>query len=416
MKTIAVVGGGISGLMSAYLLSRRYTVWLFEQDGRLGGHTNTIRIDTPEGPVALDTGFLVHNTRTYPNLVRVFTQLGIATKPSDMSFSVACPVTGLEYSSRGVLGFFAQPANLARPEHYRLLLDIARFNREAPRLMSHPEAEHWTLESFVDREGYSRVFVERYLVPMTSAIWSAPVSAMRAFPIRRMVTFMQNHGMLSMGTQLIWRVVTGGSDTYIKPMIAPLADRVRTASPVVSIRRDDRGVEIVTADQQRQRFDEVVLACHGDRVLGLLAEPTADERQVFGAFRTTPNEAILHSDARLLPQSPRARASWNYRLADDPDRPPSVTYDLNRLQGLACKTQYCVTLNPHAPIDESRVIRRIHYRHPQFTVDTDRAQAQWNLVSGVNRTHYAGAYWRYGFHEDGALSAVRVAESLGVSW
>ena len=414
MKTIAVVGGGISGMMAAYLLSRRYTVWLFEQDCRLGGHTNTIRIDTPEGPVALDTGFLVHNTRTYPNLVRVFSQLGIETKPSDMSFSVTCPVTGLEYSSRGVSGFFAQTANLARPDHYRLLWDIARFNREAPRVVARDDADTLTLDGFVARHGYSQVFVERYLIPMTSAIWSAPVAAMRAFPIRRMVTFMQNHGMLSMGTQLIWRVVTGGSDTYIGPMTAPLGDRVRSGVPVISVRRDEGGVEIVLADQQRQRFDEVVLACHGDRVLGLLADPTDDERSVFSAFRTTPNDAILHSDERLLPSSPRARASWNYRLAADPDSPPSVTYDLNRLQGLACRTQYCVTLNPHTAIDESRIIRRIQYRHPQFTVDTDRAQAQWDRVSGVNRTHYAGAYWRYGFHEDGALSAVRVAESLGV--
>lgn len=416
MKRIAVIGAGISGLAAAYLLSRRHQVSLFECEQRLGGHTNTVRVQSDAGEVALDTGFLVHNEHTYPGLVRLFHELSVATDCSDMSFSVSCPATGIEYSSRGALGFFAQPRNVVRLDHYRLLRDIIRFNREAPKILTTPGADAVTLGEFVAREGYGDAFTTRYLVPMTSAIWSASTASMAAFPMGMLVRFMQNHGMLSLASPIPWRVVRGGSDSYIAPMTRPFADRIHLGARIESVRRGDRAVSLVFADGSTQTFDEVVLACHGDQVLPLLADPTDAERDVFGAFTTTVNETVLHTDARVLPQSPRARASWNYRLDGGPQQPPSVTYDLNRLQGLTGRTQYCVTLNPRAPLDESLIIRRFIYRHPQFTSATIVAQGKWSEVSGRHRTHYCGAYWRYGFHEDGVVSAQRMAADLGVAW
>ncbi len=416
MKRVAVIGAGIAGMAAANLLSRRHRVWLFEQDSRLGGHTHTMRVPTDAGDVALDTGFLVYNESTYPGLVRLFQELGVATQPSDMSFSVTCPSSGFAYSSRGVSGYFAQPRNIVRLDHYRLLRDIVRFNREAPKVLARPGAESWTLDAFVRDENYSDVFTQRYLVPMTAAIWSASAETIGGFPMPMLVRFMQNHGMLSLNSPLRWRVVKGGSDSYIAPLLAPLAERIQLNAPVRSLRRD-AGEVVVTFDERRQMvFDEVVLACHGDQVLPLLADPSDAEREVFGSFTTTRNDTVLHTDARVLPPSPRARASWNYRLDGGPDQPPSVTYHLNRLQGIASRTSYCVTLNPRAPLDESKVLRRFEYRHPQFTRAAVAAQARWAQVSGVNRTHYCGAYWRYGFHEDGVVSAQRVAGDLGVAW
>jgi len=416
VKRIAVIGAGIAGMAAANLINRRHRVWLFEQDGRLGGHTQTIRVPTADGELALDTGFLVYNESTYPGLVRLFNQLGVATQASDMSFSVTCPSSGIEYSSRGASGYFAQPRNIVRLDHYRLLRDIVRFNREAPAVLAQPGAETWTLESYVRDKKYSDVFTQRYLIPMTSAIWSVSAETIRGFPMPTLVRFMQNHGMLSLASRIVWRVVQGGSDSYVAPLLAPLAERIQLNARVHSIRRGADAVVVTFGDQRRMAFDEVVLACHGDQVLPLLADPSDAEREVFGSFTTTRNETVLHTDARVLPHAPRARASWNYRLDGGPDQPPSVTYDLNRLQGLASRTSYCVTLNPRAPLDESKVIRRLEYRHPQFTRAAVAAQSRWAEVSGVNRTHYCGAYWRYGFHEDGVVSAERVARDFGVSW
>lgn len=416
MKHVAVIGSGISGLAAAYLISRRHRVSLFEREPRLGGHTQTIVVDDAAGPQALDTGFLVHNDRTYPNLVRLFAETGIETRTSDMSFSVTCPTTGLEYSSRGVRGFFAQRRRIASLSQYRLLRDIVRFNREAPAVLEATVAETWTLKDYLQRHRYGSEFAERYLVPMASAIWSTSFQGTHAFPVRTLVRFMQNHGMLSVGGHPVWRVVSGGSHAYIPRLTAPLEGRVYTGVRLTAIDRAEDGVTLHFADRPPEPVDEVVLACHGDQVLPLLRTPTAAERDVFQHFTTTTNETWLHRDPRFLPATPWARASWNYRLGGDPDAAPSVTYHLNRLQGLACRTTYCVTLNPQIAVAPDAVIRRLSYRHPRYTVAAVAAQSRWREVSGVARTHYCGAYWRYGFHEDGLLSAIRVAADLGVRW
>lgn len=417
MKRIAVVGSGISGLASAFFLSRRHEVHLFEKDGRLGGHTHTVMAESASGPVALDTGFLVHNDKTYPRLVRLFDELGIETVSSDMCFAVACVGTGLEYSSRGARGFFAQGRNLVNPTHLGLLSEIFRFNREAPRLLATPEASRMTLGEFLDARHFSEVFIHRYLLPMASAIWSASLASIRAFPALTMIRFLDNHGLLAVTGQPMWKTVKGGSATYIPKLTAPLGNRIHAGASIEGMRRDESGVTIRFAGgRPDERFDEVVLACHGDQVLPLLDDPTDTERDVFSQFRTTLNEAWLHTDASVLPVREAARASWNYRLHDDTDEAPTVTYDLNRLQKLTTTEQFCVTLNPKGDIDDRAVIRRMSYEHPLYDHAAIRAQERWADVSGTHRTHYCGAYWFYGFHEDGLRSALRVANALGVEW
>ena len=417
MKRLAVVGSGISGLAAAYFLSRRHEVHLFEKDGRLGGHTHTVLADSTSGPVALDTGFLVHNDKTYPRLVRLFAELGIDTVSSEMCFAVASIGTGFEYSSRGVRGFFAQPRNLVSPTHLGLLAEIFRFNREAPRLLATPEAAGMTLGEFLDAFLFSELFTHRYLLPMASAIWSASLASIRAFPALTMIRFLDNHGLLAVSGQPMWKTVKGGSATYIPKLTAPLGNRMHLAASIDGIRRDDTGVTIrFAAGRSDLRFDDVVLACHGDQVLPLLDDATETERDVFSNFRTTMNEAVLHTDESVLPVRKAARASWNYRLHDDTDLAPTVTYDLNRLQQLTTNEQFCVTLNPNGDIDDRKVIRRMSYQHPLYDHAAIRAQERWADVSGTHRTHYCGAYWFYGFHEDGLRSALRVASALGVEW
>jgi predicted NAD/FAD-binding protein len=393
MKRIAVIGSGISGLASAYLLSRRHIVHLFERSERLGGHTHTVTVQSSAGPVALDTGFLVHNEKTYPGLVRLFREIDVATVASDMCFGVACSATRFEYSSRGPRGFFAQPRNLVSATHLRLLSEILRFNREAPKLLAARDVEWMTLGDFLDAGRFSTEFVHRYLLPMASAIC-----------------------LLAVTGQPTWRVVQGGSATYIPKLIAPLGERVHRSTSITRVGRTEAGVTVQFSDRPAMPFDEVVFACHGDQVLPLLADASDHEREVFGSFRTTTNVAWLHTDTSVLPRRQAARASWNYRLQSEQDAAPTVTYDLNRLQRLRTHERFCVTLNPADAIDDRQVIARVTFRHPQFDHAALRAQRRWAEVSGVRRTHYCGAYWQHGFHEDGLRSALRVARALGVDW
>jgi predicted NAD/FAD-binding protein len=403
-------------MAAAYFLSRKQEVLLFEKASRLGGHTNTIVIENSQGPLAVDTGFIVHNDRTYPNLVRLFGELGVETQASDMSFAVACRKTGFEYSSRGLNGFFAQKQNLFRSRHYELLFEILRFNREAPKLILAAEFPEMTLGEYLDEYRFSAIFSDRYLYPMASAVWSTSREAIRAFPALTLIRFFDNHGMLQITNQPKWKVVRGGSHQYIAPLTAPYRDRIHLGANVTGVTRDERGVTLRLADRPAMRFDEVVFACHGDQVLPLLESPSDAEREILGTFRTTRNEAWLHTDARLLPSRPQARASWNYNLEAEGSPGASVTYHMNRLQSLDLPEDYCVTLNPEGQIDESKVLRKITYHHPLYDRAALRAQARWAEISGRNHTHYCGAYWLYGFHEDGLSSALRVARSLGVSW
>jgi len=416
---IAVIGSGISGLAAAYYLSRKHEVSLFEKDSRLGGHTHTVSVNSSRGPIPVDTGFIVHNDRTYPNLIRLFRELGVETQPSDMSFAVACHKTGFEYSSRGLNGFFAQRSNVLRPGQYRLLREILRFNRSAPALLDQPGAETATIGDLLDDGHYHPEFTERYLFPMACAVWSMSLDTIRSFPALTLIRFFDNHGMLGINTHPKWKTIRGGSREYIPPITAPYKDRIYRNTDIACIARSADAVTIHFRPQPKGQptpmtFDQVVFACHGDQILPLLESPTADERDVLRHFLTSLNATCLHTDSRLLPRRERSRASWNYNLGLDTRDAVTVTYHMNRLQSLGTSEDYCVTLNADGAVDPNKVLRKMVYEHPLYTRDALRSQQRWDEISGHNRTHYCGAYWFYGFHEDGLNSALRVARALGV--
>ena len=393
-------------------------MFLFERDERLGGHTNTVTVNSSRGSLPIDTGFIVHNDQTYPNLIRLLTELGVPRMNSDMSFAVSCRRTGYEYSSRGLRGYFAQPGNVFKPSAYALFGEIRRFNKIAPRLLERPDAGKLKLGDFLDEHHFGQFFREFYLFPMASAIWSCAHNAVREFPAAMLTRFFHNHGMLTVNGHPQWKTIPGGCSRYIAPITAPYKQRVFSGVKIRSVARDEQGVTLKFADgRPEMRFDEVVFATNCDRVLPLLERPSDDERDVLRRFSTSRNDVVLHCDDNLLPRSPAARASWNYLLhldARNGGGPATMTYHMNRLQGLPVGENYCVTLNASAAIRPEKILRRLVYDHPIFTLDSMRAQQGWRKISGVNRTHFCGAYWFYGFHEDGVNSALRVAESLGV--
>jgi predicted NAD/FAD-binding protein len=411
---VAVIGSGISGMAAAYYLSRKHQVFLFEKEPRLGGHTHTITVESSRGPLAVDTGFIVHNDRNYPNLVKLFAELGVETLPSDMSFGVSCRKTGFEYSSRGLNGFFAQRKNLVNTGQYRLLGQILRFNREAPKLLADSEAASLTLGDFIEQGKYTDLFTERYLYPMACAVWSMSPDAIREFPAVTLIRFFENHGMLGINTHPNWKVLRGGSSSYIGPLTNPYKDCILTGVDIESVVRSETSATLRLRDRSELNFDEVVFACHGNQILPLLERPTFQERSILANFTTSRNEVCLHTDSSILPRRPEARASWNYTLNSDRGSGATLTYHMNRLQSLPVPEDYCVSLNSNGNIDPSKVLRRLVYHHPLYTSDAVRAQARWNEISGKNHTHFCGAYWFYGFHEDGLNSALRVARALGV--
>jgi predicted NAD/FAD-binding protein len=411
---IALIGSGISGMAAAYYLSRRHEVFLFEKERRLGGHTNTVTVESGRGPLAVDTGFIVHNDRTYPNLVKLFAELRVETQPSDMSFAVACPQSGYEYSSRGLNGFYAQRANLVRLNQHRLLREILRFNREALKLLGQAAADGLALDDVIERGRYAPMLAERYLYPMASAVWSMSIEAVRRFPALTLLRFFENHGMLGINTHPRWKVIRGGSSSYIPPLTAPYKERIYKGVDIQSVERSQTGVTLRFRDRPPMSFDHVVFSCHAEQALPLLEAPSDSERDILSRFTTTRNEVCLHTDSRLLPRRRRARASWNYRLSQNRGASATLTYHMNRLQSLPGPEDYCVTLNADGSIDAAKVLRRMVYRHPLYDRTAIQAQARWSDISGRNRTHFCGAYWFYGFHEDGLNSALRVARALEV--
>jgi predicted NAD/FAD-binding protein len=331
-----------------------------------------------------------------------------------MSFSVTNRQSGFEYSSHGVNGFFAQRSNLFRPAHYLLLNEILRFNCTAPQMLNHPKAAAMTIGDLIDEGRYHSVFTEHYLYPMSAAVWSMSLDSIRSFPAFTLLRFFENHGLLQLNNHFVWKVIRGGSNTYIPLLSAPFKDRIHTGVLVASVSRLETGVTLNFADRPAMAFDQVVLACHGDQALPLLEKPTDAERDVMGSFKTSTNVATLHTDRTLLPRRKRAWASWNYNLGMTASTAATVTYHMNRLQSLNDPLEYCVTLNGESAIDAAKVLRRIVYHHPLYTQEAVRAQGRWSEISGQNRTHFCGAYWFYGFHEDGLNSALRVARALSV--
>jgi len=409
---IAVVGAGISGLAAAHLLSRAHEVTVFEANDYPGGHTHTHDVRIGEKIWAVDSGFIVFNERTYPNFIKLLNRLGVASQPTEMSFSVVDRRSGLQYRSTNLNTLFAQRRNLFRPSFWRLLADILRFRREFPRWYGSEDLSV-SLGELVRTGGYSRSFVDQFLVPMGSAIWSADPARFLDFPAAAFVTFFHNHGILDLRDQPRWLVIAGGSREYVKPLCAPFRNRLRLSSPVVRVRRHPDRVEILPRGGEAERYDQLVLACHSDQALALLADATPAEREILGAIPYQKNEAVLHTDRAWLPSRRRAWASWNCLIPEKTLAAPCLTYYMNRLQSLEAPQPFCVTLNPPVAIAEERVLRRMVYHHPVYSEAAFRAHRRWEEINGTNRTWFCGAYWGYGFHEDGLNSALAVCKKFG---
>ena len=410
---IAIIGSGISGLTSAHLLNRSHEITLFEASDWIGGHTHTVDVTVDGRNYAVDTGFIVFNDWTYPNFIRLLGLLGVRFKPTTMSFSVTDPDSGLEYNGNNFNSLFAQRRNLLSPGFWGMLRDIVRFNKEALRDLEEQRiSADTTLDQYLKAGKYGERFILHYIVPMGSAIWSMSMADMLAFPLQAFVRFFKNHGLLSVTHRPQWQVIEGGSSAYVAPLIAPMADRIRVNCAVTRVERDADGVVIHSAAGV-ERFDKVVFACHSDQALTLLTAPSAAEQSILGAMPYADNEVVLHTDTRLLPECELAQAAWNYRLGGPGHTSAAVTYDMNLLQGIDSPTRFCVSLNQSAGISPFKVLAKYTYAHPQFSLAAVAAQARWEELNGANHTWYCGAYWGNGFHEDGVVSALRVAGALG---
>jgi predicted NAD/FAD-binding protein len=407
---IAIIGAGISGLVAAHRLHPRHEITIYEADPRIGGHTHTVEVEVDGERHAVDTGFIVYNEHTYPHFTRLLADLGVETQPSDMSFAIRCERTGLEWGSRGLRGVFAQPSNAARPSFVRMLRDIARWNREAHALLAGGD-EKVSLGDYLRGAEYSDGFVEHYVIPIGAAIWSADPASFREMPAATFARFFANHGLLALRPALEWRVVRGGSARYVERLVAPFRDRIRASCRVRAVRRLPGRVEVAAGDGTRA-FDHVVLAVHSDQALRLLADASDLERRVLGAISYQENEVVLHSDESLLPRRRAARASWNYCIPAAAQPRALVTYDMNRLQGIATKRRLLVTLNGAGRIAPERVLRRFVVHHPVYDAAALAAQRLHGAISGRERTHFCGAYWGYGFHEDGMRSALAACAPL----
>lgn len=409
---IAIVGSGISGLVAAHRLHATHDITLFEADGRVGGHSNSVTAERGGERQVVDTGFVVFNDWTYPNFCRLLDELDVSSRPTEMSFSVRDDRSGLEYNGHSLNTLFAQRRNVIRPAFYRMLADILRFNRDARRVAEDPGAEI-TVGEFLARHRYSDEFARWYLLPMGAAIWSCPTGTFASFPVRFMAEFYRNHGLLNVFDRPTWRVVEGGSCSYVEAITRRFRDRIRLNSPVQSVCRIDDRVEVTTRDDPHESFDHVIFACHSDQALAILGDgATPIEREILSAFPYSRNVAVLHTDESVLPRSRRGWASWNYRVDADDDAPPTVTYNMNILQGLRSPRTWCVTLNDESRIDPAQVVERIVYHHPIFTLKRSAAQARHHELLTANRTSFCGAYWGNGFHEDGVVSALSVVEAV----
>ena len=402
---IAVIGTGIAGNVAAYHLAREHDVTVFEADNRIGGHTNTVRVEHEGQGYAIDTGFIVFNERTYPNFISLLDELGVAWQDSDMGFSVQHEGTGLEYSGSTINSLFAQRSNIFRPSFHRMIREILRFNREAPRLLE-STAPQISLQDYLANEKYSREFIDHFILPMGAAIWSAKPDVMGKMPAAFFIRFFQNHGMLSVNDRPVWRVIKGGSNSYVDKLVSGHRDSIRLNAPVEYIRRSTGYVEVKVTGHEIEKFDQVFMACHGDQALQILADPSMNEEQVLGKFQYQQNEAILHTDKSLMPMRRRAWAAWNYHIPAYSQDRVAVTYNMNILQGIKSPATFCVTLNHALAIRPDKIIGRYQYSHPVFTRESIEAQKRHAEINGIYRTYYCGAYWRNGFHEDGVVSAL----------
>lgn len=410
MKNIAVIGSGISGLTSAYLLSKKHHVTVFEKSHVIGGHTATVDVEIEQNTYAIDTGFIVFNNKTYPNFLALLDEIGVGKQKTEMSFSVHHCQTGLEYNGHNLNTLFAQRLNIFKPKFWGLIREILRFNKRCKQALSEKTySDAYTLGEFLSENKFSNYFAEHYILPMGAAIWSSSLAQMEAFQFRFFVNFFNHHGLLNIADRPQWYVIPNGSRSYLKPLCKSFNNNIVTNADIQAITRNDDHVQITFSSGEIQTFDDVVIACHSDQALALLADASEDEERILSSIPYRENSVVLHTDTRLLPIKKRAWASWNYQLSDDRNTPASVTYNMNILQGLNAKHTFCVTLNQRDAIATNKVLREFVYHHPVFTIDAIQAQAQRHLICGSRHTHFAGAYWHSGFHEDGVKSAIEVA-------
>lgn len=411
-KKIAIIGAGISGLTAAYKLAQSHEVHVFEAGARVGGHTATKRVSLGGRDYQIDTGFIVFNDWTYPNFIQLMDELGVASRPTSMSFSLSCRQTGLEYSGSGLGGLFAQRRNLLNLSHWRMLKDIIRFNREAAEhLELNVISDSVRLGEYLERHLYSEEFRRYYLIPMASAIWSSGMGEAEQMPVRFFVRFFMNHGLLNIKNRPQWRVIEGGSSRYLEPLTRSFSDRIRLNCPATSIRREKNGVLIDSVKANGEHFDEVVLACHSNQALKILADSSDEEQKLLSAIPYTENEVALHWDDRLLPENRRTWSSWNYLLEEQSEQ-AVLTYNMNILQGIESDNTFCVTLNATRSIDPDKIWGTYRYSHPEFRPEGIRAQHRLKELNGTDNTWFCGAWCGHGFHEDGVVSALSVVDGI----
>ena len=409
---IAIIGTGISGLTSAYLLSEDHEVVVYEANSYIGGHTNTVDVSLNGQQYAVDTGFIVFNEKTYPHFVKLMRRLGVGWQNSVMSFSVQCEKTGLEFNPSTLNSLFIQRRNLLRPSFYRMLWDAMRFKRDSEALLESDDYGR-TLAEFLTGKAYSQAFVQHFIIPMGAAVWSADPVKFNEFPVRYFAQFFKNHGFLNVKDQPQWLTIKGRSRQYIKPITQPYVDQIRLNCPVASVQRYPDHVEIQPQNEAAEKFDQVVIAAHSDQALALLDDPTDAEKNILGVIPYQENQAVLHCDESLLPSKKAAWASWNYHIPQEDLGRVAVTYDMNILQRIGAPRELCVSLNLAKTIDPVKIYRELIYHHPVYNPESLAARHSHREINGVNRTYYAGAYWGYGFHEDGVASALEVCRHFG---
>mgnify|MGYP003384452284 CR=1 FL=1 len=411
MKHFAIIGSGISGLTAAYLLSKKHKVTVFEKNHHIGGHTATVDIEKSGMPYAIDTGFIVFNDKTYPNFLALLAEIGIGKQATEMSFAVHNCQTGLEYNGHNLNTLFAQRRNILNPKFWLLVKDILRFNKSCKSIFAAQDyQEGYSLGEFLHDNNFSEFFAEHYILPMGAAIWSSSLTQMETFEFRFFVQFFHNHGLLNIADRPQWYVIPNGSRSYLAPLCQPFKDDIVLNAKIAGVSRTENSAQLQFQDGTSQDFDEVILACHSDQALALLNDASEDEKQVLSAMPYSTNSVVLHTDKTLLPKRKKAWASWNYQLSNDRSKAASVTYNMNILQGIQSEDTFCVTLNQKEAINPDSILREFTYHHPIFSSESIKAQKQRSLICGIQHTHFAGAYWHNGFHEDGVRSGVEVAK------